>query len=506
MLRLFRARVVAGGLDVSDSALRFARFEGKKWKLVVQKLPPGVLERGIIKNYAELVSSLAALKKEITGKPASRGMIHVAVCMSSVSVYTQMFALPVIAGDKLEKAAVLNMQIAAPSSIEENYVGWQVIGENKEKGRLELLGAFMDKSLSDGIGRALAETGFFPMASEFRMLALTRFLRIGSAGFDADVAAYLVVELTPAGIDFAIIRHGQLFFEYFNAWNDVQEGKRQITVPEFEAVIVQNFHRMFNFYNQHWNEKISGVFLIAGGLVEETTRIIKDNFELGVIPIMMKGGEMLEPDWFAPIGSGMRALIPRSEDKEINLLGVEAKRNIGRAHIRHFFHFWRVTVPAGLMLLLIAYGAVYAFVDQISQGLQNELAAQSLEQQERATAEFRERLERFNRAVAVARSARSEITPRGELLSILSSLAHESGVTIDRLFLTSSDQRVLFNGTTKTSEGITLFKQAVAAFRKNADGSENYFRSVDLPLTDVRSVPGGVSFSMTFSVDFSKTD
>ena len=48
ILMILRAKTPVGGLEVSDTVLRFSNFDGKTWALKGAKLSPGVSQGGKI--------------------------------------------------------------------------------------------------------------------------------------------------------------------------------------------------------------------------------------------------------------------------------------------------------------------------------------------------------------------------------------------------------------------------------------------------------------------------
>ncbi|MEK7212680.1 MAG: hypothetical protein AAB686_03305, partial [Patescibacteria group bacterium] len=146
---LLRISPLVGGLEISDSVLRFTRFDGERWQVAALRLPPGLIEEGNIRNHGQVVEALRALRAQILGSSRSPKKINVVLSLSSVSIYSQVFSLPVIEGENLEKAIQLNVQMVSPAESAQTYSGWQRVGEDQQTVRLEILSAFIKKAVVD---------------------------------------------------------------------------------------------------------------------------------------------------------------------------------------------------------------------------------------------------------------------------------------------------------------------------------------------------------------------
>ncbi|MBI2033993.1 MAG: pilus assembly protein PilM [Candidatus Liptonbacteria bacterium] len=204
-LILLRAKSVIAGLEVSDSALRLAYFHGERLELVSFRLPPGILEAGKIKNREEFSQILKKFKDQVSVKIGVRGKINVIVCLSSVNIYTQVFDLPFIQGENFEKAVDLNLKMVSPEKSEEIYSGWQVISEDKNNLKMEVLSAFLSRALVDEMTSVLSQAEFFVLAIESRSFALSRLIRKLAIGFDS-LKPYAVISLDNNALDFIVLR------------------------------------------------------------------------------------------------------------------------------------------------------------------------------------------------------------------------------------------------------------------------------------------------------------
>ncbi|MBI4094181.1 MAG: hypothetical protein HY436_00020, partial [Candidatus Liptonbacteria bacterium] len=150
LLQFLRARAPIGGLEVSDAGLRFAHFANKRLYLFAERLAPGTLERGAVRDRDRLLEALVALRRRILGRRARRrAPLNVVVSLSSVPIYSQVFSIPRVKGENMQKAIELNLRMASPADPSENYAGRQVVFEDRNALRVDILAAFVNRATAD---------------------------------------------------------------------------------------------------------------------------------------------------------------------------------------------------------------------------------------------------------------------------------------------------------------------------------------------------------------------
>lgn len=488
LLALLRVKPFIGGLEISDLVLRFSRFDGASWHLHGVRLEPGVIEAGKIKNYGEFIAALKALKLQAVGPKNLKSRINTIVSLSSVSIYSQVFSLPIIEGENLDKAIQLNVQMVSPIDIAQAYSGWQKVGEDQRSLRFEILSAFIDRPTVDEVGKALADAGFLPVAIEPRALALARVLKEIGAGFDA-AKFYILVSLDNSGMDFLIIRRGQLYFEYFNPWRDIADEKGQIPTAAFEATMTRNLHQVMNFYSQHWSEPISEVILAATALSAETEKIVKENFSLAVRSLELTGGSRIGPEWFVALGCGLRGLRSRRHDREMSLLGIGAEDEFRQEQAINFAGFWRLVMPISLCVLLFVFIISDLFLAQKRNELESRQEFNLSPQQAKENSLLEAQAKEFNRTVALIASVQKSAVVAGDFWTKLSGIMAANGVTVSRVSLQGG--RVVLTGQAQSADKVSDFKKALE--------SDAAFGEIDLPLSGIKSESGITTFSMTFA-------
>ncbi len=490
----FVGQGVTGGLEIGDNALRFVSYEGGRWKLQSLRLPPDIIRGEEILDRAQFVEALKAFHSQILGPGKSKSQrISAAVSLGSIHIFSQVFSLPLIEGENLEKAVALNAQMVAPTNPGEAYSGWQIVDRDNEAGRIEVLTAFIKKRFADEIHAILKESGFVANSLESRALSFTRLTRKFGAGIDPR-QAYVLLLIDSGGLDFIIMRKGQLYFEYFQSWRELQGEERKISKEAFHAAIIRSLHQVVNFYRAHWTEPISAVLLsmAASSTKEEVQKTIKDNFPLDVRELAVTTSPPLNPEWFVALGSALRTFISRRDDTDVSLMGTSAQEEFRRHQVITLLNFWRIVAPAFSVLFLAGLLATDAYlIRSVRSAAAQPLSGIGAERRKEID-DLQKSAAGFNRAVALLQAAEGARISQVTLLKTLNTLAFQNGVSLSRFYFDRVDVPVLLNGIAKNEESLLAFKRVVE--------SEEAFQSVNLPLSEIRTGSEGVVFAMSFTI------
>ncbi|MDD4761872.1 MAG: hypothetical protein PHZ25_02535, partial [Candidatus Pacebacteria bacterium] len=129
-----------GGLEISESFLRFSLLNGKNFATASLKLPPGIIGKGRIENTQQFKEALKVLKNKISGIYSKKEKINVIVSLPFSRTYLQVFKIPVVSEKGLSEAIKLNMQMVSPIPIETAYYDSEKIGQEEATGQTEFLG------------------------------------------------------------------------------------------------------------------------------------------------------------------------------------------------------------------------------------------------------------------------------------------------------------------------------------------------------------------------------
>ncbi|TSC60131.1 MAG: Uncharacterized protein LiPW15_9 [Parcubacteria group bacterium LiPW_15] len=479
-----------GGLEIADTALRFVVWDGKTFQMTGLKLLPGVVVGGQLKDKERFIAALKMLHAQILGEKKHRTKINAIISLSSIGVYTQVFTLPFIEGESLEKAVQLNIQMISPLDFSEAYSGWQFANKDEDKVRLEILSAFANKGVVDEFSGALHVAGFLVVAVESRALSLSRLLKEAGAGFDP-TRSEVVMSVDGSGLDFLIIRHGQLHFDYFNSWHDIQGESKEISPDAFRAAVIRNLHQVLNFYNSHWQEPLDEIILATTGFHDEVVKIIQENFSIKIRDFELNTSQTVAPDWFVALGSAVRGLIPRRSDKEISLLGVDAQEEFGREQVLGFLRFWQVLMPAAAAIFMIAFAGVYFSLSNIDENLEADVASVNRGEQAQEMRGIESQISEFNRAVTLLSSVEKAATLKTILLQKISDFSGRTGVMISRIYYQSANSPIMISGSARSPDDLLAFKKLLEG--------EPTVKNIELPPSSVQVSPQGAVFSMSFS-------
>ncbi len=172
-----------GGLEITDSYLRYVAIKGRKADFISAKLAPGIIEDGKIKDKDKLLGVLKGFHDQIVGKKKKAWVI---ASISDSNVYTEMFTLPKSTGKDLAEAAKLNLQMISPIDFASAHADWHLVGEKETNGVVqnEILGAFIAKQFVEDFEQIADKAGFEIVAIEFPMFALARAITEMSDQFD----------------------------------------------------------------------------------------------------------------------------------------------------------------------------------------------------------------------------------------------------------------------------------------------------------------------------------
>jgi Tfp pilus assembly protein PilN len=480
---------LVGGLEISDTALRFVA-SGSTFATSV-RLAPGILSGGRIQDEAAFVAALSELRRQILGKKAgTQARVNAVVVLSSIPIYSQVFALPLLKGDELDKAVDLNLKMAMPGGREQSNAGWQMLSENPSSGKVDILSAFLDKNAAEEVTAALRKMNFTVLAIESRALALARLTRFEAAGFDENVPS-LVVAADADGLDVLILRHGNLHFDYFQSWKDLKGDIKEITTDDFNAMVVRGVNQILNFYNAHWKDPIGRIFVAATGMESEVIAAITKNFETPTTPLAPMVSPPITAEWFTAFGAALRGRMPRRDDKEVSLLGINAQEEYRREVADHFLGFWRVLAPVALLMLIAIIGGAILLLGRVRTSLASQAVLRLDPTQSREIDTLKMKVQAFNTEINLIAGINAASHPKSVLLGKILDIALRRNITIGRISIADPGTPITLTGTATSENDIRGFKDELVI----TQGIQN----VNLPFTQIRKDGAIYSFSITFT-------
>ena len=494
LLALLHVHSVAGGLEISDQVLRLVFFNGKTWQMGAIKLEPGVMENGKIKNMPAFSDSLRRLKLTIPAVKNPNKKMNVVVSLSSVNIYSQVFNLPILEGDELQKAIELNVQTLSPVDASMTYSGSQFLGRDEVNLRLDISAAFVDKQIVDEMVKALFANGFLTVGVESRALALVRIIREKGAGIDI-TKSYLLLNIDNSGLDFLIVRKGQLYFEYSDHWSDIADDKGQISVEKFEESLSGSLRQVTNFYNQHWPEPLSAVILSASAFGEQAEAAINSVAILPIIKLTLEMGQPISSEWLVALGCSLRGFNTSLHAKEINLSGEEAMDTFRTEQFLRFMEFWRIAVPVVLVIIVAMFVVADNFLTVNANSIANESQFAQQGGQTNEILSLQASSTAFNNSVSQIQAVENQQHATAPIMEKINALAAANHITILHISFQGAATPIVLNGGAPTEDDVVAFKNAI-------QGDVN-FGSANLPISGIQLNNGVYSFSITFTVQSS---
>lgn len=480
-----------GGLEITDSYIRYVSIKGKKADFVSAKLEPGIIEDGKIKDKDKLRGVLVSFHDQMAGK---KKKVWTIASISDSNVYTEMFALPKSTGRDLEEAARLNLQMISPIDFNSAHADWHRVGEREMNGVLqnEILGAFVPKQLIEEFEQIADEAGFEIAAIEFPMLALTRAIVELSDQFDKK-KNYLVFRLGSDGISFGLVKNGELYFLHFVGWGAVYGAERKATLESLKKMIVDEIHKVLSFYETHWEGTLNNLFLVTPTFEKEIKESITQNFpDLLVEVPTLRQFKDLSIGWFSVLGSAVRGIVSRDEDEMLSLATAGTDKKYEVHQVTNFVRLWRniaVTVLAGILILLVGLDV---FLGNSVGVLENRLSDSSRSPALEKLGGLQQEASIFNTKVDSLVRAQQERLLWSGFFTDMAAMAG-SNVTVRRIAIQGVDAPVTMFGEAMTQPAIGEFEKALKANAKLTD--------VQFRLASVSQVEGGkYAFSMSFKI------
>ncbi|OGM92784.1 hypothetical protein A2372_01195 [Candidatus Wolfebacteria bacterium RIFOXYB1_FULL_54_12] len=480
-----------GGLEVTDSYIRFVSINGKKADFVSAKLEPGIIEDGKIKDGDRLLKVLTDFHDQIAGK---KKKIWAIASISDGNVYTEMFMLPKISGSDLVSAARLNLQMISPIDFNTANADWHLAGEREVNGVLqsEILGAFVSRQLIEEFERIADKAGFEIAAVEFPILALARSITALSDQFDKG-KNYLVFRLGGDGISFGLVKNGELYFLHFVGWSAVYGSERKATLESLKKMIIDEVHKVLSFYETHWEGALTNLFLVTPTFENEIRDAITRDFPgLTVEVPVLRQFKNLSVGWFSVLGSAYRGIIPRDEDNMLSLATAGTDEKYEAHQLTNFVRLWRnisVTVLAGVLMLLVGLDV---FLAGSATNIRERLAGGSSDPVFAQLSGLRQEAERFNGMVDSLARAKQERLAWSEFFKSIDAMAG-GDIAIRRIVIQDIASPVTIFGEAATQPAIGVFEKVL---QTNPNVS-----NVQFQLASVSQIEGGrYAFSMSFSI------
>lgn len=490
ILNLINPQPEVGGLEISDSYVRFVLIKGKKVEFFSSKITPGIIEDGKIKDKEQLISLLSNFHDKISPKNEK---VYVILSISDSNIYTEIFTLPNSAASNLEEAARLNLQMISPIEFDSAYSDWQLLGEKTEEGadQIEVLGAFSSKQAIDDFEEVLSKSGFESIAIEFPMIALSRVVVELGEGI-SNKKNYLLLRVGSDGLSFGLIKNGNMYFLHFISWAAIYGEERTVSLESLRKVVTEEIRKVLSFHETHTKGDISELILISPSLISDISKAVLENFpKLSLKIPTLSQFTNLTPAWFSALGSALRGTIPRVKDNIISLSKVGTENKFERFQINNFIKLWRSIIFSalgGILLLFLVMDAIFA---KNLVNLNEQIGVALPDAEFAKLSELRDKANDFNRKANMLYSAYKGEIKWSEFFTALNGMAGND-IAINRILMQSLASPVLIVGQAPSQEAIISFKNTLASSPQISD--------VNFQASSVTRTGDKFNFSLSFNI------
>ncbi|MFA6135914.1 MAG: pilus assembly protein PilM [Candidatus Paceibacterota bacterium] len=480
-------------MEITDNGVFFAILDVDTNKIskFSTKIPIGALRNGSIINSKEFIKALETLHDSIT--PRKNKKVAVIVTLSDSNIYTQSFVLPILKESDFKETVRLNMQVISPINFSGAYSDWQNISDQgKSVHETEILSSFVDKNIINSMSSCLSQADFTVLAIEQKAASLVRV--IDTINKDHEKYSYFIMHINSDGMSFSVVREGSLYFNRFSPWETIvaKDGsQREISFDQFKSLIIQEGHRVINFYSGRFQDNLKKIYIVAPGIEEQVKNILMDNFVLEVSPLSLNSFAV-DVSWSASLGAAIRGIVSRSQDREISLAPEDTENKFFHSQVTSFFSIWKNVIIATLSVIVFAYWGVFVFLDSFSMSLAGDVANLSANHNIAYLNTLKKEAEQFNTGVDKAIKAKGQIIKISDVVSsIYSSIG--SNVSIDRLSISGNQSPASISART-TKESYALdFKNKIELIDK--------IERVDMPLSSFSDLGNGfISFRINFFI------
>ena len=485
---------ISGGLSVSDSAIRYIRFN-EDWIVEERaslRLPIGAVSEGKIINNEIVAGALTALRNKI--KISSSNKAEVIFSLESESIYSQLFVLPPLQGSLFTEAAELNVQAISPIDIKTAYYSYQVVGLQGKTmlDGCDLLGAFIKTSVADDWISACKAAGFIPVAVEFQTLSIARAVTELAQVRESGIT--MVISIASEGINFIVIKNNNLYFDHFYPWKFIQEKDKSISIEKIKQVILGESNKVVNFAVTKFGGALSSIRISAES--EAIIAALKEQYSTISVAEITIQGKKVPSLWLATLGAAKRGLLLRSEDTMISLAPQQVIEEYRDNQIIAMIGLWRKITAVVLSFFLVIFSVGNLFLRQVLiDADQQLLRGLSLEEEQELNI-FREKANEFNNLLTLIKDARTLEKNIYPFISKILTIGED--IQITRLSFKDIGSPVELRGNAPSSIAATQFQRRLS--------EEPNITELRLPIADLTTTPDGrAMFVMSFritSLDF----
>jgi hypothetical protein len=488
ILRILGLDDVVAGLDISDTAVRYAYARGAKWQTQAVSFPQGILEKGVIKNQEAYRQVLLKLHKQITQTNSTK-RITVAVSLSSYHPYSQIIKIPLLAEQETRAALSLNMQVIVPKN-EDVYTSTEIVSRNEQDGSIEALGAFARQEIIDQQNAELLASGFLPVAIEWKAISMARFIKNTRPGCLRETAVIVIID--EDGVNAIIMRSGNVYFDYAVSWSDIVEPGTSLTKNVLMSTISDVVVKIFNYHRQRYSEPIATIIVSAGGVQQQAEEAIARITKIPVLSLDVATQQKTPAAWIVAVGSGLRGTQPGLEN-QINIIGAQVVTEARMVRLINFLKLWQVIVPVSLVVMLVITLGYDIYV--INKKNQSAIRAAEVIRDQTVfdrMKTYTEEASTFNTLAQQVTATGAQKNKKSPLIAFIAERAAAQQITIESYASSANSQMITIQASARNQEQLTQFQKDIT--------QSSFGAQATIPLTSIKATNQGVSCTISVSI------
>ena len=459
------------GIEISDTAIRFAYFNDKKGfnkkiqhnkkelVLIEEILEENIVSGGIVIDKKSLSKTLEKMLTKAKLKSS-----YAIVSIPEDKVYSHIFPFPKTENQaQLKEAINLAMNFELPIKKEDAYIGWENACDSNTIN--EILISTIPKNIADEYINALYSANIKILALESHLLSIAR-----SAKFKFN-ETILFTKINPKESTIFIVKDRSIRFS------------RTISTTFFKEndFLKNEVSRVKTWFESEKKVSVSEQSLENATVKDEYMEYMKEN---GITP-------ELQSKWLIALGTNIRGEIIEGEDKQISLLPIGTAEAYAYQKITIFITMLRNMTIGVSMFFLFTFFIVYLFILSLSQINNNTNSGIS-------TSVYPDisQKEAFIKNVNSIISASKEIITSSPNWSILLDEINSriiNGISVSNLSVSSIGEKISLAGIAKDRNTLNQFKKTLQ--------ESTYFMTVELPITNI-----GQKIDIPFLISFSLKD
>lgn len=466
LINILLNKDVIGGLEISDSGLRFSLLKKNKLGLTIDTLAESkfsarTTKDGEAKDKEALAGELASFVKKHRIK-------YAIVSLPNDQIFTKTYIFPtVMPEEKIPSSVKMIIDFQLPAKKDDIYHDWERTDDKKNK---RALLAYLPKTAVSSLTAQSKSTGLKIIAIESHALSLARAIK------QTPDETLLIIERNGEETSFSTIRNNRLLFS------------QSLPNEKIGANLATETEKVLN-YHDWFEQTVAGAILIGDFSPKEIKSLPVKTID-PEIGGQIKSSRRLTAAELITVGAALRGLTPRKEDTMISLMETGTEEAFSQAKANSVVNFLLGTTIALSLFFILALSSVWLLVGNIQNNFNDQIISQGAVPTGSGAALFEARAESFNSLIGqtgvLATKEPSWYTVIQEIRSRLT-----PGIAIGALSLPGPEIALSISGTAGSRDDINALKKSFAA--------SPLFSEVDVPLNNLGKKTE-IPFSLSFKI------